>query len=428
MDITYNHFTTKTINNKNPSEVNTISVTYNYPLIFSTKLQPSYTGYIHYSFQGKENEPNINIQSKSSTNTSFVSKDLYIFSRIHDFLNMPDFDGELVIKHTPITNGDKPFYLCFPLKNVDNSPKNIIYNLLTNEDFNNVEIDIMKVLQTSSLAVTDNNFAYYYETPYATVAVAQTPIKVPASFVGLNRGKIDDLWEIPTNIVTAQLKQYVTSPLVWITTSTPTIREGWTDAMCDGSYCYFDCDYTDPGYENEVPTYMIPAGSDKITLKEKAVNNAVTAIWFLVILVLTVWLGPLLFSIISTRLLKFNDSSDQKVIKLDNIEGGLGQLLLIPALILIFVGVPKNLNCGPNDEVCMKAANDMITPGIIMLAIWLCYAGSLFINKLYMPNFLGYRDPTRQADPYHIYKPGDIHFFQHFYPKSLFMTIIYPFV
>lgn len=435
MDIEYNHFSTEATNRK-ISETNTMSITYNYPLTFATKLQPSYTGYIHYSFPGKENEPNLTFQSQPNVTTSFISKDLYIFSKIHNFPDMPFFDGELVIKHSPITNGDKPFYMCFPLLSTDSAPKNEIYDLFTNENFKNVEINIMNVLQNTSL---DATMAYYYETPYAAIAVSQNPIQVPVSFIGFNRGKINDLWEPPQNLIIVKMNQIKTKtkednnahPLSWIDNIPivkPPIREGWKDSICDGSYCYFDCDYVDAGYENEVPTYMIPAGSDKITIKEKAVNNAMTAIWFILILILTVWLGPLLFSIIASRLLKINDSSDQKIIKLDNIEGGIGQLLLIPAIVLIFVGVPKNLNCGPKDEACMKAANDMITPGIIMLAIWICYAGALFINKLYIPNFLGFRDPTRQIDPYYLYKPGDIHIYQHFYPKSLFMTLVYPFV
>ena len=153
-----------------PIAITQPTITYHYPLTFAAKLQPSYTGYIHYSFPGKENEPNITIQSQpAAAPTRFVSKDLYIFSRIHDFPNIPDHDGALVISHEPLTNGDKPFYMCFPLKSAATAPKSPIYDLMMDEESKNTEISLMGSLETSPMA-------YYYETPYAAIAVARDPI------------------------------------------------------------------------------------------------------------------------------------------------------------------------------------------------------------------------------------------------------------
>ena len=184
-----------------PIAITQPTITYHYPLTFAAKLQPSYTGYIHYSFPGKENEPNITIQSQlAAAPTRFVSKDLYIFSRIHDFPNTPEMDGELVIAHEPLTNGDKPFYVCFPLKSAATAPKSPIYDLMMDEESKSTEISLMGSLETSPMA-------YYYETPYAAIAVARDPIQVPASFVGFNRGKIQDLWETPRDVTVAQLRK-----------------------------------------------------------------------------------------------------------------------------------------------------------------------------------------------------------------------------
>lgn len=437
MNIAHNSFVSQTTyeSTEAPMMISPIAttqptITYHYPLTFAAKLQPSYTGYIHYSFPGKENEPNITIQSHpAAAPTRFVSKDLYIFSRIHDFPNTPEMDGELVIAHEPLTNGDKPFYMCFPLNSTAAAPKSTIYDLMMDEESKNTEIDLMGSLDGSTSA------AYYYETPYAIIAVARDPIQVPASFVGFNRGKIQDLWETPRDVTIARLQKLgatQTHPLAWITATPatiPPIREGltadraWKDGMCDGSYCYFDCDYTTPEFENEVPTYMIKAGSDNITLKEKSLNYAMSSIWFMVILVLTVWLGPFLFSVIGSRALGNTQDRPEQMDILDSIEGGIGQLLFIPAIVLISVGVPKQLNCGPKDDACVKAANEMIVPGSILLALWICYAGAMFIYKVFIPDFIGYRDPVTKTEPFFVYGQPDIHIRQYFNPMSLIMMV-----
>ena len=77
-----------------------------------------------------------------------------------------------MISHEPLTNGDKPFYMCFPLKSAATAPKSPIYDLMMDEESKNTEISLMGSLETSPMA-------YYYETPYAAIAVARDPIQVP---------------------------------------------------------------------------------------------------------------------------------------------------------------------------------------------------------------------------------------------------------
>jgi len=403
-------------------------ILFNYYQTFATKLQPSYTGYIHYSLPGKENEPNLTIE-----NTNYVSKDLYIFSKIHDYPNIEHFDGELVIINTPITNGDKPIYICFPLKYTPNAPKNILYQLLSEDDIKNQEINMNSILPLDGLA-------YYYETAYSNILVSHMPIPIAHNFVGFNRGKIDDLWELPTSetsIVRLSKKSTyasnidITSPFTVSIISPPSnkIIEGMEDkkmedAMCDASYCYFDCAFSDVELKNEVPTYTIKAGSDNISYQEQALNYSVSIVWLITVMLITAYLGPLIFSIIGTRKLRLNDD-EENINILDRIEGGLGQLLLIPGIVLLSVGVPNNLKCPSGDTDCFKEANKLILPGTILLSLWVFYALSLLLNKILYPDFLGYRVPGDTSTAFFKYDKNTTHFLHHFYPYSLFMFFFY---
>jgi hypothetical protein len=398
----------------------------NYPLTFSTKLQSSYTGYIHYSFPGKENEPNLTYYGeKSESPAQFVSKDLYIFSKIHDFLDIPPHDGELVISHTPITNTDKPFYICFPLES-DTTAANAatMHDILNDEDTANREIDIMNAIKTTSLDGSSSNPAYYYETPYATVVVAQTPIKVSASFVGFNRGKIDDLWEKPREVDIIQLyikdslrlsstpfqygrgvvkyepNESATNPLVWFANKPSKTREGY----CDGSYCFFDCDYINADFENETPTYMIPAGSDTINLKEKSLNWAVTVCWLLFTFIISILSCHYLFYYIATQIIYKEQAGENKrniiLDKINAVESGIFQLFFIPGFILTSIGTDRFIKCENKKDKedkkdkkdyddCIQKATDMIVPGTIILGISIFFVFVMLLYKTLSPNFLG---------------------------------------
>jgi hypothetical protein len=405
-------------------------ISYNYPPTFATKLQPSYTGYIHYSFVGKENEPNITIQTELSSPIHYVSKELYIFSKIHNFPNIPPFDGELVITHEPITNtNNKPVYMCFPLKTdysqtrEATAPGGVIQTLLETEDDTNknMNIDIISILNPTlrggaSLAAGGSATSYYYETPYAIVVVAQTPIPVSSNFVGFNRGKIDDLWEIPKEIKRANLRykfdEEKPRPFFWVSPSPSSAaaskqKENFTDAMCDGSYCFFDCDFIDPGYENEVPTYMIRAGSDTVSPKEELLNYIITVIWTIVMIILVCWLAPLLFSILAVRLLKTTNHDDNLNI-LNDLEATISYILLIPGAVLTGVGIHKNRNCKKDDDACSETANQLIVSGSIILGVWFFYLIAMFTSKVYMSDFIGYSDYPAKTTPFFIYQKGDI--------------------
>jgi hypothetical protein len=400
---------------------NSTNISYNFYPIFSSKIQPSYTGYIQYGLPGKENDPNIVI-AKPHTSTSYVSKNLFIFSKIHDFPDIDSFDGELVIENAPISNGDKPFYMCFPLKTDASSSKNILYEILEGDrDTKNLDINLNTILPLEG-------FSFFYETPYSIIAVSQTPITVPASFVGLNRGKIDDLWTPPQNVSVVRtscnalyMKKMgdFSSPVSFGSPIQKHIIEGFD---CSGNSCdYLECDSSNIELQDDIPTYMIPAGSNHIDLKEKTLNMTITIVWLLFIIVIALFMTPVLFGILARLALKGNGYSESLKI-VNRVEAFISLMVIIPAIVLISVGAPKSLQCPDDDKDCVKEANKLIIPGTILLGIWVFFVLSMAWTKYTNPNFLGFKDIAK-IDPYHTYQSNQIGFTQLFNPLG-FMTIV----
>lgn len=69
-----------------------------------------YGGYIKMPYAS--NQPNI---TSNILDTGYIANQLFICKKIHKIENV-DFDGELIVKHIPLTNNEKPLYTCFLLK------------------------------------------------------------------------------------------------------------------------------------------------------------------------------------------------------------------------------------------------------------------------------------------------------------------------
>ena len=75
------------------------TILYDFPKLPSQKINSIFSGNIQYSVAGKENQPNISVVKKSQKR-GFVSKNVYIFSNIHNVSGESDpCTGELVIEH-----------------------------------------------------------------------------------------------------------------------------------------------------------------------------------------------------------------------------------------------------------------------------------------------------------------------------------------
>ena len=126
-------------------------------------------------YKGRENTPNL-IITEGSHNVSYTSTKFTIFSKIHK-INGVNFDGELVIENTPITNSNKKLYVSFPLKTVSELPsENIIDFIIQQTSPNsNIELNLNDVLPNQSNCI-------YYDSINHEVLLFTTPIHVKSNF------------------------------------------------------------------------------------------------------------------------------------------------------------------------------------------------------------------------------------------------------
>jgi hypothetical protein len=149
---------------------------YNYYDTFSKNI--SNRKNIKYSFPGKSNSPNI-VFLNGQYQTTYISSNLHIFSKTHD-INEIDFDAELMIEHTPITNGGKNFIFSFPLK-TDPRPESTPIDIIIHSKFGeSMDIDLNDYLRA------EDNHCIFYETEKYYVCISTIPILVHSTFPKLS--------------------------------------------------------------------------------------------------------------------------------------------------------------------------------------------------------------------------------------------------
>ena len=149
---------------------------YNYYDTFSKNI--SEPGNIKCSFPGNPNSPNV-VFLNGQTQTTYISSNLYIFSKTHDIAGIR-FDAELMIEHTPITNGGKTLIFSFPLR-TDPRPELTPIDTLVHSQFGkSLDIDLNNYLHD------EDNHCIFYETDTYYVCVSSIPILVHSSFPSLN--------------------------------------------------------------------------------------------------------------------------------------------------------------------------------------------------------------------------------------------------
>jgi hypothetical protein len=412
-----------------PASQNTIDTTkqtaYNYYPMFSTKINTQYTGNIQYSLNGKENEPNVTV-TENFDSIGYVSKNLFIFSKIHHFPQMENFEGELIVENVPISKSNKPLYLCVPLKTNSSAPKNTIDKIVENDD-TNIDINLNTVLPLEEIS-------YYYETADYKYLVFHKPIDVKTNFVGFNKGSKDDLFIPPKNVSMIRASSDVVhmkkntvgtgGTSRWWGTPSPSGQKHVTEGFEPNEY--FECDNVDISYNNDIPTYTIPAGSNNISLKEKTLNVAITMVWLLCIVAVVFMVTPMLFRMLAVSSIIDPSNAPESLTNINKVEATLSFLLFIPAIILVSVGASTSAKCTDGDNDCMQKANNLILPGTILLGVWVFFLASLAWSKYINPNFLGFADISKNV-AYYQYKPTDIgfgHLLNIFAPFSVISTIV----
>lgn len=119
---------------------------------------------MHYSFKGKENEPNVFLFDKGDLK-KFVSNSLHILSNDEN-------NGELIIENMPITNFDKNLVVHFPLVSDSSSKPNDIDKIMKTLNSN---IEINKLLP-------QNTDCAYSEKDDKIHVTFVNPIKIRSGF------------------------------------------------------------------------------------------------------------------------------------------------------------------------------------------------------------------------------------------------------
>jgi hypothetical protein len=237
---------------------------------------------------------------KKSQKRGFVSKNVYIFSNIHNIGgDVTPCSGELVVEHDAITNGGKKLYLCVPLithhyNGIYGSP-NILDELI--QDSKSVqEIELNSVLPNKSEC-------YYYETSAAFVLVFKTAIAVQSHFTGFSQGDIEAIkkpfLETSKYDTLSASKMGTSAPgfsSVISSTNTPETKstvganyqEGFTEGPDSSKTAWMECDNVDLDYSQEVPTYAVTSGSnlmDPNNMMQYAIATMLTVVGFMVFIV-----------------------------------------------------------------------------------------------------------------------------------------------
>jgi len=149
-------------------------IQYNYNNTYAKRVFSSNTDF-QFIYHGKENTPNLTV-TQGSQNMNYISSKFFIFSKIHK-IDQVEFDGELIIENTPITNSNKKMYVSFPLRTVPSlSEETIIDFILQQTDpNNNIEVNFNNILPNT-------NACNFYNMGNYDVILFTTPIPIKSNF------------------------------------------------------------------------------------------------------------------------------------------------------------------------------------------------------------------------------------------------------
>ena len=149
---------------------------------------PSSGGYIKLPISYDSKTPNL---FSNMFDSPYVCTAVYITKKLHSIPNVR-FDGELVLEHSPLTNGFKKIYLCIPLKTKDmntnttinkSSIDTIISNSLTTNKKTDADPPVVftlnDFLEQGQRAIVYDSKGYLWN---QTVILFTNPILVGSSF------------------------------------------------------------------------------------------------------------------------------------------------------------------------------------------------------------------------------------------------------
>jgi len=427
-------------------------IQYNYYNTYAKRVFSSNTDF-QFIYQGKENTPNLTI-IQGSQNLSYISSKFFIFSKIHKIDNV-EYDGELIIENTPITNSNKKMYVCFPLRTVPTlSEETIIDFILQQTDpNNNVEVNFNDILPNTN----DSNFFNFgnYDVLFFT-----TPIPVKSNFfhvsndntifsqiniqqyqkikavkinhiviledgpvygpISSQKSKIQQQLEdwkykfekILFYLFSGKMFEMIRSPQdkqnskirKWIKKIKSKSPDSWTlknkvenfvenMTMEDDGDDWMECDNVPIDYSGEIPTYTVNASSKTTDENSNLLLKTLQIFWILFSAALMYVMVPFIYGFLAVRsILKINDTTEKQA-QITGLEMALSFLFVFPAFVLLIYGY-NNSKLGNDGHWVFNNQNiiNCVVSGGIMMFIWILSSIIIYIKKIQDPNFLGYAD------------------------------------
>jgi len=115
-------------------------------------------GYIKLPFTSYKSETHPNLVIN---NQKYKTVNLYVLANSHNTA----YDGELILEHMPITNGNEKVYVCIPLKTQSgNSEQTTIDKIISGTFRANLEVNLNPLLVTKIGKITsEGNVIYFYD-------------------------------------------------------------------------------------------------------------------------------------------------------------------------------------------------------------------------------------------------------------------------
>ena len=402
-----------------------ISITYNYPEIFSKKYENS-NGYINVSFPGVPNNPNI-IVSKQNQENLYSCENLFIYGKSGVFDSKINYDAELIIEHKPITNDFKKLYTCILLKTGYRFFSGQIDEIIQKNNNENISIKLNTELPSVDKCI-------YYETNNSIFVIYTTPIIIRSELKNLSKNTL--FYSFPKNysIVDIYSHEYV-KPLFTegfgggsdpehctsdgcsiYKVAGPTKEDnsggdgsGGGDNSNDGNNSnnhandgakwsinphdilnpsdpneqWMECDNVPIDYDGNVAMYNVPMNFDTAHITSQTFFITLSFLFFVGIFLLSYLYIPLIYSFLVSLSL-YNLGTDRIYSRIKSMEYFLSILLMIPIILFLSIGLNvsfKNFN--------NKGATGSVLTGIYLFIIWIISYFIINYKKINEPFFVG---------------------------------------
>jgi hypothetical protein len=258
------------------------NIIYNYP---DTTINNQYKnntksdGYIKIPYTNPKNVNNPNL-IYSPSNMKYQTTNIYIFSKAHDFPTQ--YDGELIIEQTPITNGIDKVYTCILLKTDSNLKQQTTIDQIIGNNFSpSLLLNLNEYLtNTTCIANTDK-----------TVFVFMKPVSVISSFINFDKNNIPNIFSKYSSS-----DYHSISALQYKEGFTHEIKEGFQEGLSTGDGTYMECSPVTDG--NSAETVSLIPISNQITDQlntSSLVNTTMNFFTFLILVAVAVSIAPFLY-------------------------------------------------------------------------------------------------------------------------------------